>query len=64
MIKTTRKQRESLKRIFYRTDYMPKNLHHYREFRKTVLRRFGGEAIMVPFAGMWLGIESDGYTHS
>lgn len=36
----------------------------YRRFRKSVQPFFGGDCIMVPYAGMWLGIESDGYTHS
>ncbi len=34
----------------------------YREFRRTV--RPGPDCIMVPWIGMWLGIEPDGYTHS
>lgn len=36
----------------------------YRRFRKTVQPYFGGECVMVHWAGMWLGIEQDGYTHS
>ena len=36
----------------------------YRRFRKTVRPFFGDTCIMVPWAGMWLGIETDGYTHS
>lgn len=34
----------------------------YREFRKTVVQGF--DCLMVKWCGMWLGIESDGYTHS
>lgn len=34
----------------------------YRHFRHTV--RHGSGCIMVPWCGMWLGIETDGYTHS
>jgi hypothetical protein len=34
----------------------------YREFRKLARVSFG--ALMVPWCGMWLGIEQDGYTHS
>lgn len=34
----------------------------YRQFRKLAFVSFG--ALMVPWCGMWLGIESDGYTHS
>jgi hypothetical protein len=36
----------------------------YRKFRKTVQPYFGDTCVMVPYAGMWLGIETDGYTHS
>ena len=37
----------------------------YREFRKLVQPEFSvNPAIMVPWCGMWLGIEPDGYTHS
>jgi len=35
---------------------------NYREFRKTVCH--GYDCLMVKWAGMWLGIEADGYTHS
>jgi hypothetical protein len=34
----------------------------YRQFRKLAIVSFG--ALMVPWCGMWLGIEQDGYTHS
>lgn len=34
----------------------------YRQFRKLAHVSFG--ALMVPWCGMWLGIETDGYTHS
>ena len=34
----------------------------YREFRQTVEQGF--DCLMVRWSGMWLGIESDGYTHS
>ncbi len=34
----------------------------YRRFRNKV--QPGPGCIMVPYAGMWLGIEPDGYTHS
>jgi hypothetical protein len=36
----------------------------YRQFRRTVIPCYGDTCIMVPWAGMWLGIERDGYTHS
>lgn len=34
----------------------------YKAFRKTV--QYGYDCIMLPWCGMWLGIEKDGYTHS
>lgn len=37
----------------------------YRQFRKQVCPVFGGSgAVLVPWCGMWLGIEPDGHTHS
>ncbi len=36
----------------------------YRQFRRTIQPEICGPAIMVPWCGMWLGIERDGYTHS
>lgn len=37
----------------------------YRRFRKTVQPYFDGSGcVMVPWHGMWLGVETDGYTHS
>lgn len=84
MVKTSRAQREALKRVYRRVvaDHMQSdavrlaqhiNFHNarqvevpkpmsYRTFRRTV--QPGPDCIMVPFAGMWLGIERDGYTHS
>ena len=60
----TRKQREALKRVYDRLD--PATRPPYRTFRRTVKGPFyrNDPAIMVQFAGMWLGIETDGYTHS
>lgn len=34
----------------------------YKEFRKRI--QHGYDCIMVQWCGMWLGIETDGYTHS
>lgn len=34
----------------------------YRQFRRAVYP--GWDCIMLPWQGMWLGIEPDGYTHS
>jgi hypothetical protein len=70
MVKTTRQQREALVRVYRRAVNaqriaMTAQVYRdftYRAFRKTV--QPGPGCIMVPFAGMWLGIEPDGYTHS
>jgi len=53
----TKPQRLALKTVFLRTTGT-----NYRAFRRTVVP--GRDYVMVPFAGMWLGIERDGYTHS
>jgi hypothetical protein len=58
MVKLNRAQRQALHRVWLRESL---NLT-YREFRKTI--QPGPGCIMVPWAGMWLGIEPDGYTHS
>jgi hypothetical protein len=58
MIITTREQREALKRIWMRgTDERT-----YKQLRRDVLE--GHDCLMLSWAGMWLGIERDGYTHS
>ena len=56
-MKLTKPQRLALKAVFSRTEGTS-----YMSFRRTVVQGWG--CIMVPFAGMWLGIEPDGYTHS
>jgi len=40
--------------------------HAYRQLRRQVVPTLPASdpAILVPYAGMWLGIEADGYTHS
>lgn len=63
MINLTKAQRKALKKVYDRENNSPLfNLMSYRQFRKTVL--YGSDCIMVPWCGMWLGIEKDGYTHS
>jgi len=37
---------------------------NYRRFRALVKPAFGDSCVMLPWSGMWLGIEADGYTHS
>jgi hypothetical protein len=58
MINLTKAQRKALHRVWLRTDQQVS----YRDFRKTVQPSFG--CVMVEFAGMWLGLEEDGHTHS
>jgi hypothetical protein len=56
--KTNKAQRASI----YRKWQQNNQGMTYREFRKTVQQGF--DCLMVQWSGMWLGIESDGYTHS
>jgi hypothetical protein len=79
MVKTTRAQREALFRVFQRdfpswvspgkrisaSQLRPVPTVQWRRFRKLVQPEIGGYgAVMLPWKGMWLGIEKDGYTHS
>ena len=70
MIKTTKPQRASLKRVYHNAvkayaqgpERYGVYFMNYRAFRRGV--HPGPGCIMVQYAGMWLGIEPDGYTHS
>lgn len=71
MVSLSRAQRVALKRIYDRQPIYPRQPQNpaqsaraltYRQFRRTV--RAGYNCVMVEWAGMWLGIEPDGYTHS
>lgn len=62
MIQTTREQRLALAKVYRRIQRDTFSCPTYRAFRRTVLP--GPGCVMVPFAGMWLGIEPDGHTHS
>jgi hypothetical protein len=75
MVKTTRAQRVALKRVFNRgpittSTTRTRSTTHvstltYWGFRKRVEPTFGCDgAVVVPWCGMWLCIERDGYTHS
>lgn len=60
-------QQEALCRVHTRKHPVPEYqkqfwLRGYRAFRRQV--QVGDEYAMVPWCGMWLGIEQDGYTHS
>jgi len=62
MVKLTRKQKEALKTIWSRDWQKPSS---YLAFRRTVENTvFMDNAIVVPYCGMFLAIETDGYTHS
>lgn len=58
MIKANKAQRQAIHRK-WKQDNQGMT---YREFRKTV--GAGYDCLMVKWCGMWLGIESNGYTHS
>ena len=59
MIKTTKQQRIAIKRKAIQSGIV------YRELRKAVRPTFGCDgAIALPWAGMWLCIERDGYCHT
>jgi len=70
MMKLTRPQRLAVYRVFMRNNdgknnsllTIPQRRRAYRKFRRTV--QPGPDCIMLPWCGMWLGIEPDGHTHS
>ncbi len=72
MTPTTKAQRATLKRKWEAQNqsraerYLPPLT--YRSFRRSVRPFLGGmpfpDCIMVPWCGMWLGIETDGYAHT
>ncbi len=76
MIRTTKDQRRALKKIFDRDPLFKLDKHAhpnrhmghkmtYKDFRKEVVPTFGMDgAVVVPWCGMWICIERDGYTHS
>jgi hypothetical protein len=57
-MKITKAQQSAIKRIYDRKDLGIS----YLQFRRSV--KHGFDCLMVEWSGMWLGIESDGYTHS
>lgn len=59
----TKPQRKAVFRVWRRVVEECHEQISYRRFRKERVELMFG-CIMVPFAGMWLGIEEDGYTHS
>jgi hypothetical protein len=65
MVNLTKPQRLAVRRIHLRVLEAQKPSAQpisYRAFRRKV--QPGPDCAMLPYAGMWLGIEHDGYTHS
>jgi hypothetical protein len=66
MIVLTRQQRVALKRLYDRidTEKFCRTIKPvtYKEFRRSVSK--GWDCVMVYWCGMWVGIETDGYTHT
>lgn len=65
MVKLTKPQRLAVRRVHLRVVEAQKPSAKpisYLAFRRKV--QPGPGCVMLPFAGMWLGIEPDGYTHS
>lgn len=60
MTKLTRQQVIALKRVYDKTALGMS----YLAFRRTACLNTIIDCVMVPWQGMWLGIETDGYTHS
>jgi hypothetical protein len=62
----TRQQRESLYRVYSRpVDGTTRtDLRGYRSFRRLARHDELMGCVMIRWCGMWLGIETDGHTHS
>jgi len=61
-MKITKQQQQAVKRILNRINTETNSKVTYKELRKKSENGWG--CVMVPFAGMCLGVEKDGYTHS
>ena len=59
----TRDQRVALLSVYHR-DWGHHAKPSYLTWRRTAVRAPFDGCVMVPWCGMWLGIEPDGYTHS
>ena len=55
----TKAQQKAILKVYLRD---PTEAQSYLQFRRRVVRGF--DCLMLPWKGMWLGIELDGYTHS
>lgn len=56
----TKAQQKALLSLWQRYQQSPTFLR----FRRNAFWAFGGDCLMVPWCGMIVGIEADGYTHS
>ena len=61
MDKLTKAQQRALLAVYNRPWDKPKT---YLAFRRTAWNSRVMGSVMVPYCGIWLGIEGDGYTHS
>ena len=61
MIRLTKQQQISLKKLYDRDWEKPES---FLKFRRTVKPAIGLDCVIVPWCGIFLGIETDGYTHS
>jgi predicted transcriptional regulator of viral defense system len=64
----SRAQREALYKVYRRDTegerFTQISFRGYRAFRRTARYDTLCDCVMLPWCGMWLGIERDGYTHS
>jgi len=62
----TRAQREALYRVYIRpvNGTTHTGIRGYRAFRRMAAYDGLMGCVMLPWCGMWLGIEPDGHTHS
>jgi len=60
-MKLTKDQQRAIQHVYRRTDPSDQK-ESYLSFRRRVRPAY--DCVMVFWAGMWLGIETDGYTHS
>ena len=62
MVHTTRAQREALLKLYRRS---PSGHENYLSFRRSLMFGFtADEYVGVMWCGMYVGIETDGYTHT
>ena len=61
MVKITAEQRKSIHALFLRN---PDGANSYKELRQRAVPELCGPAVMLPWCGMWVGIEKDGHRHT